>query len=162
MMQIEEGDKENNTEKVKFVDVVAICNDRVDGIILDEELQPEVIIPEIYLTQDQTSESNTDISTMPDSENICQKIISDIIENITAQEDDPKVFCHGILLDILEHIETRPPCPDHQVGTNHQIINDIQNPDEIYLIHVEEIVVQEVPTMKENILQESEQTFRIK
>ena len=144
MIQMEEGDKENIIEKVKFVDVVAICNDRVDGIIVDEELQNEVIIPEMYLPQDQ---SNANISTMPDSENICQKIISDIIENITDEDNDSKVFCQSILLDILDQIEKSPPCPHHVAGTNHQIINDIQNPDEILLIQVEEIIVQQFPSM---------------
>ena len=156
MIQIEEGNKENNSEKVNFVDVVAICNDSVDGIILDEELQPEVIIPEIHLLQDQSSEINEDTSTMPDSKNICQKIISDIIEDITAQEDDTETLCHGILLDILEQIEKRPPSSDHGAGTDNQILNDNHNPDEIHLIHVEEIVVQEVPSMQENIFHEGE------
>ena len=153
MVQMEEGtinDKENDTEKVNFMGAVAICSKNVDVNIPDEEVQPEVIIPEIHMLQDQSSESNEDNSTSPDSKNICQQIISDIIEDIITQEDNSETFCQCILLDILENIEKGPPSLDHEVGIDNQILHGNQNPDEILLIHVEEIIVQK------NILQDGE------
>ena len=83
MIQMEEGNiknEENDTENVNLTAADATCNESVDVIISAEEVQPEVIIPEMHLAQDQISEINTDISTtLPESKNICQKIISDII-----------------------------------------------------------------------------------
>ena len=91
MEEMEEG-KENSTEDVNI--------ENVDTIICHEELQPEVINPDI----DQS------------------------IEDISTIQDSKEVLCHGILLDILEKMLKQPFDPDLEVVTcNHQNIihNDI-------------------------------------
>ena len=159
MVQMEEGiitNKENDTKEVNSVDAVAISNKTVDVIIPDEEIQPE-IIPEIHLPQDQSSELNEGIPTLAESENICEQIISDIIEDITTPEDNSEAFCQSILLDILEKIEKRQPSRDHDVVPDNQIINDNQTPDnDILQINVGEINVGQIPLLPENIVQEGE------
>ena len=151
MVQMEEGiitNKENDTKEVNSVDAVAISNKTVDVIIPDEEIQPE-----IHLPQDQSSELNE----LAESENICGQIISDIIEDITTPEDNSEVLCQSILLDILEKIEMRQPSPDHDVVPDNQIINDNQTPDnDILQINVGEINVEQIPLLPENIVQEGE------
>ena len=151
MVQMEEGiitNKENDTKEVNSVDAVAISNKTVDVIIPDEEIQPE-----IHLPQDQSSELNE----LAESENICGQIISDIIEDITTPEDNSEAFCQSILLDILEKIEIRQPCPDHEVVPDNQITNINQSPeDEILQIYEEEIILDQVPLMQENIVPEGE------
>ena len=156
MVQMEEGNiknKENDTENVNLTAADATCNESVDVIISAEEVQPEVVSPEIHLGQDQISEINMDISsTLPESENICQKIISDIIDDIATQEVNSEAFCQSILLDILEKIEIRQPSPDHEVVPDNQITNINQSPeDEILQICVEEFILDQ-----ENIVQEGE------
>ena len=126
MVQMEEG-KKNGTENVNNV---PISNENVD-----EEFHPEVVIPEIHLPQDQNSENIDDISTIQDSKYICQRIIAEIIEEITAQEVDSGVLCQSILLDIVEKIDKRRHDPE-DVPDN-QIFNSNQSPDnEIIQIHV--------------------------
>ena len=111
MEQMEEG-KENNIENV-------------DDIICHEELQPEVINPDI----DQS------------------------IEDISTIQDSKEVLCHGILLDILEKMFKQQPDPDSEVATyNHQNAN--QNDDEILQMNVEEIIQRQIPLMKESIVQD--------
>jgi len=156
MVQMEEGNiknKENNTENVNLTAADATCNESVDVIISAEEVQPEVVSPEIDLAQDQISEINMDISTtLPESKNTCQKIISDIIDNIATQEVNLEAFCQNILLDILEKIEMRQPSPDHEVVPDNQITNINQSAeDEILQICVEEFILDQ-----ENIVQEGE------
>ena len=155
MKQMEEGIINNKENDIENVCTVAICNESIDDIIPDEAGQPEIISPKLHFRQDECTEINEDISTMSDSKKICQKIISDIIEDI-AQDDDSEAFCQSILLDILENIEKMLPSPDDEVGTNNQILNDNDNPDEILLIHMEEIFVEEFPSMQEKIVQEGE------
>ena len=93
MEEMEEG-KENSTEDVNI--------ENVDNIICHEELQSEVINPDI----DQS------------------------IEDISTIQDSKEVLCHGILLDILEKMFKQPSDPDSEVATyNHQNTN--QNDDEI-------------------------------
>ena len=145
MVQMEEGNiknKENDTENVNLTAADTTCN----VIISAEEV-------EIDLAQDQISEINMDISsTLPESENICQKIISDIIDDIATQEVNLEAFCQNILLDILEKIEMRQPSPDHEVVPDNQITNINQSPeDEILQICVEEFILDQ-----ENIVQEGE------
>ena len=151
MVQMEEGiitNKENDTKEVNSVDAVAISNKTVDVIIPDEEIQPE-----IHLPQDQSSELNE----LAESENICGQIISDIIEDITTPEDNSEAFCQSILLDILEKIEKRQPSPDHDVVPDNQNINDNQTPyNDILQINVGEINVEQIPLLPENIVQEGE------
>ena len=155
MVQMEEGiitNKENDTKEVNSVAAVAISNKTLDAIIPDEEIQPE-----IHLPQDQSSELNEGIPTMAESENICGQIISDIIEDITTPEDNSEAFCQSILLDILEKIEIRQPSPDHEVVPDNQITNINQSAaDEILLIYEEEIILDQVPLMQENIVPEGE------
>ena len=156
MIQMEEGNiknEENDTENVNLTAADATCNESVDVIISAEEVQPEVVSPEMHLAQDQISEINTDISTtLPESKNICQKIISDIIDDIATQEVNLEAFCQNILLDILEKIEMRQPSPDHEVVPDNQITNINQSPeDEILQISVEEFILDQ-----ENIVQEGE------
>ena len=80
---------------------------------------------------------------MQDSQNICQKIIEDILEDITKQRD------------ITEKIDKRLPSPDHEDVTDNQTINDSHNPDDILLTHIDEIIVQQ------NLLHEGDWlTFR--
>ena len=153
MKQMEEGTINNRENYIENVCTVAICNESIDDIIPDEAVQPEIINPKVHFQQDECTEIDEDISTMSDSKKICQKIISDIIEDI-AQDDDSEAFCQSILLDILEEIEKMLPSQDDEVGTNNQILND--NLDEILLIHVEEIFVEEFPSMQEKIVQEGE------
>ena len=161
MVQMEEGNiknKENDTENVNLTAADATCNESVDVIISAEEVQPEVVSPEIHLGQDQISEINMDISsTLPESETICQKIIADIIDDIATQEVNLEAFCQNILLDILEKIEMRQPSPDHDVVPDNQIINDNQTPDnDILQINVGEINVEQIPLLPENIVQKGE------
>ena len=161
MVQMEEGNiknKENDTENVNLTAADATCNESVDVIISAEEVQPEVVSPEIHLGQDQISEINMDISsTLPESETICQKIIADIIDDITTQEVNSEAFCQSILLDILEKIEKMQPSPDHDVVPDNQIINDNQTPDnDILQINVGEINVEQIPLLPENIVQKGE------
>ena len=161
MVQMEEGNiknKENDTENVNLTAADATCNESVDVIISAEEVQPEVVSPEMHLAQDQISEINTDISTtLPESKNICQKIISDIIDDIATQEVNLEAFCQNILLDILEKIEMRQPSPDHEVVPDNQITNINQSAeDEILQIYEEEIILDQVPLMQENIVPEGE------
>ena len=155
MVQMEEGiitNKENDTKEVNSVAAVAISNKTLDAIIPDEEIQPE-----IHLPQDQSSELNEGIPTMAESENICGQIISDIIEDITTPEDNSEAFCQSILLDILEKIEKRQTSHDHDVFPDNQIINDNQTPDnDILQINVGEINVEQIPLLPENIVQEGE------
>ena len=158
---MEEGNiknKENDTENVNLTAADATCNESVDVIISAEEVQPEVVSPEIDLAQDQISEINMDISsTLPESENICQKIIADIIDDIASQEFNSEAFCQSILLDILEKIEIRQPSPDHEVVPDNQITNINQSTeDEILQIYEEEIILDQVPLMQENIVPEGE------
>ena len=116
MEEIEEG-KENSTEAVNI--------ENVDNIICHEELQPEVINPDI----DQS------------------------IEDISTIQDSKEVLCHGILLDILEKMFKQPSDPNSEVGIyNHQNAN--QNDDEILQMNVEETILEPVPLMKENIFQD--------
>ena len=116
MEQMEEG-KENSTEDVNI--------ENVDTIICHEELQPEVINPDI----DQS------------------------IEDISTIQDSKEFLCHGILLDILEKMFKQPSDPDSEVATyNHQNTN--QNDDEILQINVEEIIQKQIPLMKESIVQD--------
>ena len=116
MEQMEEG-KENSAEDVNI--------ENVDNIICHEELQPEVINPDI----DQS------------------------IEDISIIQDSKEVLCHGILLDILEKMFKQPSDPDYEVATyNHQNTN--QNDDEILQMNVEETILEPVPLMKENIFQD--------
>ena len=135
MVQMEEGNiknKENDTENVNLTAADATCNESVDVIISAEEVQPE-------------------------SKNICQKIISDIIDNIATQEVNLEAFCQNILLDILEKIEMRQPSPDHEVVPDNQITNINQSAeDEILQIYEEEIILDQVPLMQENIVPEGE------
>ena len=113
---MEEG-KENSTEDVNI--------ENVDNIICHEELQPEVINPDI----DQS------------------------IEDISTIQDSKEVLCHGILLDILEKMFKQLSDPDSEVATyNHQNAN--QNDDEILQMNVEETIFESVPLMKENIFQD--------
>ena len=130
MVQMEEGNiknKENDTENVNLTAADATCNESVDVIISAEEVQPE-------------------------SKNICQKIIADIIDDIATQEVNSEAFCQSILLDILEKIEIRQPSPDHEVVPDNQITNINQSPeDEILQICVEEFILDQ-----ENIVQEGE------
>ena len=116
MEQMEEG-KENSAEDVNI--------ENVDNIICHEELQPEVINPDIDLS----------------------------IEDILTIQDSKEVLCHGILLDILEKMFKQPSDPDSEVATyNHQNAN--QNDDEIVQMNVEETILEPVPLMKENIFQD--------
>ena len=161
MIQMEEGNiknEENDTENVNLTAADATCNESVDVIISAEEVQPEVVSPEIHLGQDQISEINTDISTtLPESKNICQKIISDIIDDIATEEVNLEAFCQNILLEILEKIELRQPSPDHEVVPDNQITNINQSAeDEILQIYEEEIILDQVPLMQENIVPEGE------
>ena len=126
---------------------------------------------EKLLLQDQSSEKNY-FSILKDSRNVCQKITPDIIEDI-AQEDNSEAICQSILFDILDQIEMLPSRPYHEFGIDNQIFND--KPD-IHLMQVEEIVVQkispmwdeidedvkesiidQVPSIPENIVQDDEQ-----
>ena len=95
------------------------------------------------LLQEQSSGIN-DFSTFEDSKNICQKIIPNIIDDI-AQEDISEAICQSILFDILKQIEMRPPSIYNDFRTDNKIFNE--NPDEIHQMQVEEIVVQKVPSM---------------
>ena len=116
MEEMEEG-KENSTEDVNI--------ENVDNIICHEELQPEVINPDI----DQS------------------------IEDISTILNTKEVLCHGILLDILEKMFKQPSDPDSEVATyNHQNTN--QNDDEILQMNVEEIIQRQIPLMKESIVQD--------
>ena len=123
MEQMEEG-KENSAEDVNI--------ENVDNIICHEELQPEVINPEI----DQS------------------------IEDIYTIQDSKEVLCQGILLDILENIFKQPFDPDLEVVTcNHQNINhnDIlqMNVEEIILGQVpimQENIVQDIVKDKPSAL----------
>ena len=116
MEEMEEG-KENSTEDVNI--------ENVDNIICHEELQPEVINPDI----DQS------------------------IEDISTIQDSKEVLCHGILLDILEKMFKQPSDPDSEVATyNHQNTN--QDDDEILQMNVEEIIQRQIPLMKESIVQD--------
>ena len=104
----------------------------VDNIICHEELQSEVINPETHQTHDQNSE---------------------IIEDISTIQDSKEVLCQGILLDILEKIFKQPSDPDFEIATyNHQNTN--QNDDEILQMNVEEIILEQIPSMKESIVQD--------
>ena len=106
MEQMEEG-KEKKIENV-------------DNIICQEELQPEVINPDI----DQS------------------------IEDISTIQDSKEVLCHGILLDILEKMFKQLSDPDSEVATyNHQKTN--HNDDEILQMNVEEIIPRHVPLIQE-------------
>ena len=117
MEEMEEG-KENSTEDVNI--------ENVDNIICHEELQPEVINPDI----DQS------------------------IEDISTTQDSKEVLCHGILLDILEKMFKQPSDPDSEVATyNHQKTN--HNDDEILQMNVEEIIPRHVPLIQEHIVQDS-------
>ena len=87
VVQMEDGkikNKENDND----------CNETIDEIIYYDEAQPQAIIPEEY------SENNEDISTLPESETICHKILFDIIEE-------------GLFSDIMEKIEKRLPSPNN-------------------------------------------------
>ena len=95
------------------------------------------------LLQEQSSGIN-DFSTFEDSKNICQKIKPGIIDDI-AQEDISEAICQSILFDILKQIEMRPPSIYNDFRTDNKIFNE--NPDEIHQMQVEEIVVQKVPSM---------------
>ena len=111
MEEMEEG-KENSTEDVNI--------ENVDNIICHEELQPEVINPDI----DQS------------------------IEDISTIQDSKEVLCHGILLDILEKMFKQPSDPNSEVGIyNHQNAN--QNDNEILQVNVEEIIPTHVPLIQE-------------
>ena len=69
MVQMEQGsnNKENVTDKERFVANVGNHSKDAEDIISHEELQPEVTIPEFHLVQDQNSKINDESQ---DSRNI--------------------------------------------------------------------------------------------
>ena len=80
---------------------------------------------------------------------------SEIIEDIQTIQDSKEVLCQGILLEILEKIFKQPSDPDSEVVTyNHQNINHNNGDDDILQINFEEIILGQVPLMKENIVQD--------
>ena len=104
----------------------------VDNIICHEELQSEVINPEMNQLHDPNLE---------------------IIEDISTIQDSHEVLCQSILLDILEKIFKQPLDPGSEVvAYNHQKTN--QNDDEILQMNVEEIIQRQIPLMKESIFQD--------
>ena len=136
------------------------------GIINNKENYTEKV-----LLPDQSLEKNN-FSTLTDSKNVCQNIMPHSIKDI-AQEGTSEAICQSILFDILDQIEMLPSRPYHEFGIDNQIFND--KPD-IHLMQVEEIVVQkispmwdeidedvkesiidQVPSIPENIVQDDEQ-----
>ena len=104
----------------------------IDNIICHEELQSEIINPEM--------------NQLPD-------LNSEMIEDIFTIQDSKEVLCHGILLDILEKMFKQPSDPDSEVATyNHKNAN--QNDDEFLQMNVEEIIQRQIPLMQESIVQD--------